>query len=125
MLSFMRMPHLRPLMDHALGHREGAVADVDGKQQLALGGHGHPDPRGRPLQVFDGFGRANFAGLDRAKQGKQFIGLDLCDAHVVQDISGEGVELLCRLHQPLQHRLRIDLEHPRCAPDAHALLSMR
>src|SRR5262249_20761889 len=49
------------------------------------------------------------------------IELHLADAYVVQGVSGEGVELLRCLHQPLQHRMRLDLEHPRRAPDAQPL----
>ena len=51
---------------------------------------------------------------------KQLIKLYLLDVHVVQDISGKGLELLCRFDQPLQHGIGVDFEHPRRAPDAHA-----
>jgi hypothetical protein len=33
-------------------------------------------------------------------------------------MSRKGVELIRCLHQPLQHRIGVDLEHPRGAPDA-------
>jgi hypothetical protein len=42
-------------------------------------------------------------------------------AHVVQDMSGKGLELIRCLHQPLQHRLGVDREHLRGAPDAQTL----
>src|SRR3989442_11778086 len=51
-----------------------------------------------------------------ALSGKQFIELDLPGAHVVPDVSRKGLELLRRVDQPLQHRIRIDPEHPRRAP---------
>jgi hypothetical protein len=35
-------------------------------------------------------------------------------------VSGEGVELRSSFDQPLQHRIGVDFEHPRCPPDAHA-----
>jgi len=38
--------HLRHVVDHALGHRECAIADVDGQQQFALRVHRSPDPLG-------------------------------------------------------------------------------
>jgi hypothetical protein len=38
----------------------------------------------------------------------------------MQDVLGEGPQLLCRLHEPLQDRVGVDLAHPRRAPDAHA-----
>ncbi len=112
---------LRHLMDHALGHRQGTIPDVDGQQQFTLRVHRHPHPLGRPLQALDGLSRADLAVLDRAEQGTQLIELDLLDAYVVQDVSRKGLELLRRVDQPLQHRMRLDLEHPRRAPDAQAL----
>src|SRR4051794_26794984 len=65
----------------------------------------------------DGLGRADRAVLDRAEQGKELIELDLPHAHIVQDMSREGLQLLCRFAQPLQHRIRVHLEHARRAPD--------
>src|SRR5262249_57959021 len=38
----------------------------------------------------------------------------------MQEVLGEGPQLLRRLHEPLQDRIRVDLEHPCGAPDAHA-----
>jgi hypothetical protein len=46
--------------------------------------------------------------------------LDLPDPHVVQDMSGEGLQLLRCFDQPLQHGLGVHLEHPRRAPDTQA-----
>src|SRR5215208_1081832 len=43
----------------------------------------------------------------------------------MQEVLGEGPQLLRRFNQPLQHRIRIDLEHPRRAPDAQALSQAR
>jgi hypothetical protein len=67
-----------------------------------------------------GVSRADLPVLDRAEQGEEFVELDLGDAHVVQDILGKGLEMLRGLHQPLQHRVRVDLEHPRHGTDAQA-----
>src|SRR5262245_2455221 len=39
----------------------------------------------------------------------------------MQEVLGEGPQLLRRLHQPLQHRIGVDLEDPRRAPDAQPL----
>jgi hypothetical protein len=46
--------------------------------------------------------------------------LHLSHPYVVQDVSGEGPQLLCRFNQPVQYRIRVQLEHPRRAPDAQA-----
>ena len=95
-------------------------ADVDRQQHLALGVHRDPHPLGRPLQALDGLGRADLPVLDRTEQGKELIELHLPDPHVVQDVSGKGPQLLRRFDQPLQHGIRVHLEHPRRAPDAQA-----
>jgi hypothetical protein len=104
-----------------LSHGERALAHVDRQQQLALRVHRDPDPLRRPLQALDGVGLADLTVLDRAEQRKQLIKLHLLDPHVVQAVLGEGAQLLCGLDEPLQHGIRIDLEHPSGAPDAQAL----
>src|SRR6266704_1096434 len=38
----------------------------------------------------------------------------------MQEMLREGAQLLRRLHQPLQDRIRVHLEHPRRAPDTQA-----
>ena len=43
----------------------------------------------------------------------------------MQDVLREGSQLLRRLDQPLQHRIGIDCEYSRRAPDAQALGSAR
>jgi hypothetical protein len=84
------------VVDHTLGHRQGAIVDVNHQQQLALGIHGRPHPGGRTIQALDGLSRADRPSLDRAEQGKEFVQLDLPHAHVVQDVTGKRPELLCR-----------------------------
>jgi hypothetical protein len=66
-------------------------------------------------------GQEHPAGPGPTEQGKQLIKLDLSAAHIVQDMSREGLKLLCRFDQPLQDRIRVHLAHPRCAPDAQPL----
>src|SRR5262249_36337327 len=56
---------------------------------------------------------------------KQLIELHLSDPYIVQEVLRERPQLLCRFNQPLQHRIRLDLEHPRRAPDAQALSQAR
>jgi hypothetical protein len=107
-------------MDHALGRGQGVIADLEREEQLALGVHRDSDPLGRPFQALDGFGRADFMVLDRAEQGKEFIELHLPDPHVVQDVSGEGLQLLRCFDQPLQHGIWVHLKHPRRALDTQA-----
>ncbi len=65
----------------------------------------------------------DLASLDGTEQGKEFIELDLRDVYIVQDILGKGLEMLRGLHQPLQHRVRVHLEHPRHGTDTQASLS--
>ena len=110
--------HLRHVVDHALGHRQGAIPDVDRQQQFTLGVHRDPDPTGRTLQALESLSLADLPVLDRAEQGEEFVQLHLSHPYVVQDVSGKGLELICCLYQPLQHRIGVDLEHPRRPPDA-------
>jgi hypothetical protein len=105
-------------MNHALRHGQGAIADGNRQCSLALGVHRDPDPRGHTLQALDGVGGADRAVLHGAEQGEDFVELHLPDAHVVPDVSRKRLELLGRFDQPLQHRIRVHLEHPRGAPDA-------
>src|SRR5262249_1963738 len=111
---------LRDVVDHGLGHRQGALTDIERQQQLALRVHRHPDPLGRPLQAFHGLGRADLAVLHRAEQGIEFIELHLGDAHVTQEILREGLEMVGHLQQPGQHGVGIDRKHPSHGADAQA-----
>jgi len=109
--------HLRHVVAKALGHRERPITDVDRQQQFAFGVYGDPDPLGRTLQALDGIGRADRTVLDRAEEGEECIELHLSHQHVVQDVLGEGLQLLGRFDQPLQHRMWGHLKHPCRAPD--------
>jgi hypothetical protein len=108
-------------MDHTLGHGQRAIPHVNRQQQFALGVHGDPHPLGRPLQTLDGLSRADLPLLNRAEQRKQLIELHLSDPYVMQEVLGEGAQLLRGLDEPLQHRIRVHLEHPRRAPDTQSL----
>jgi hypothetical protein len=105
-------------MDRALGQGQGAIADVERQQQLTLGVHRDPDPLGHTLQALDGFDLTDPTSLDCAEQSKQLIELDVRDTHIVQDVSRKGLELLRCLHQPRQHGIRVNLEHPRGGANA-------
>src|SRR5215470_985888 len=72
-------------------------------------------------QALDRLLLAHCALLERAEHGIEFIELHLREVQVVQKVLRQGPELLRRLQQPLQHRVRIDLEHSRGAADAQAL----
>src|SRR5262249_58726725 len=72
------------------------------------------------LQARDSVSLADRPVLDGAEQGKQLIELDLSDLYVMQDVLRESAQLLRRLHEPLQDRIRVHLEHPRRAPDPQA-----
>jgi hypothetical protein len=112
--SAVRGQDLRDVVDKALSHSQGAIADGGRQQQLALRVHRHPDPLGRTLQTLDGFGCAARTVLHGTEQGKQLIELDLPAPYVVEEVLGKGPKLVGCLHQPLQHGVGIDLEHPCC-----------
>src|SRR5262249_6424783 len=52
--------------------------------------------------------------------GIEFIELHLREVHVVQEELRKGPQLLRRLHEPVQHRVRSDLEDPCGAANAQA-----
>jgi hypothetical protein len=116
---------LGDVVDHALSHRQGTIADVDRQQQLALGVHRDPHPLGRMLQARDSLGLTDRTVLHGTEEGKHLIELDLPHTHIVQDVSGKRPELLCSFDQPLQDRIRVDLEHPYSASDAHTFGQVR
>src|SRR5215471_20352765 len=64
---------------------------------------------------------AQRAVRERTEHGIEFIELHLREVQVVQEVLRKGPQLLRRLHQPVQHRVWIDLEHPRGAANAQAL----
>ncbi len=101
-----------------MGHREGAIADVNGEKHFALGVHRHPDPLGRTLQPRDRLGLTDCAVLERTEQRKHLIELHLLDTHVMQEVLRKGPQLLRRFHQPLQHGVRVHFEHPSGTSDA-------
>jgi hypothetical protein len=102
---------LRDMMDHTLCHGERPITDVDREQQLALWVHRYPDPMGGMLQAVNGLGRADFARLHRTEHGKEFVQLDLRDAHVVQEIPRKGGGVVGDCKKPGERRVRVHLEH--------------
>jgi len=116
---------LRDVVDKMLGHRQGAIPNIERQQQFTLEDHGDPDPLGRAIQALKGRGFADLTLLDRAEQRKQLIELHLSDPYVVQEVLGEGAQLLRYLDEPLQHGIGINLEHPCCASDAQPFGSSR
>src|SRR5262249_24843792 len=88
---------------------------------FALGIDRRPHPMRGMGQALDRTLLAHCALLQRTEHGIEFIELHLREVQVVQEILRKGPELLCRLHQPVQHGVWIDLEHPRGAADAQAL----
>ena len=57
--------HSGHLMHDALGHRQGAAADIDDHQQLARGVHRRPHPVGRALQTLEGLVVIDLTGFER------------------------------------------------------------
>src|SRR5215831_13991419 len=67
---------------------------------------------GRAWQAFESLGLADLTVLNRTEQGIEFVHLHLRDAHVVQKMLREGLELIRRRYYPVQHRVRVHLEYP-------------
>jgi hypothetical protein len=116
--SAVRRPPRRSLVDHARGQGERAIPAVERQPPLALRVQRAPDPLGHALPPLAGLSLTDLAVLDGAEQGEEFVQLSLPAPHIVQAVSGKGLELLRRVDQPLQPRIGLDLDPPRRAPDA-------
>src|SRR5437773_699187 len=108
-------------MDHALRHRECAISNVDGQEQFGNRVEGDPHPVRRARQALERLGLADLTGLDRAEQGEEFVKLDLCDVHVVQEMAGKRRRMLGDGNEPGQDRVGINLEDAGHSTDAQAL----
>jgi hypothetical protein len=75
------------VVDKALGHRQGTIADVDRQQHLALGVQRDPHPLGCTLQARDGLGLIDLPVLHGTEESKQLIELDLVDVHIVEKMA--------------------------------------
>src|SRR6516164_8426994 len=117
----VRGQHLDHLMDHTLGHGHAAFPDVNRQQHFALGIERRPHPMRGAGEALDRSLLAHRALLECTEHGIEFIELHLREVQVVQEVLCKGAQLLRRLHQPVQHGVGIDLEHPRGAADAQAL----
>jgi hypothetical protein len=66
----------------------------------------------------EGLSLTDLTLLDRTEQRIEFVQLHLGDTDVVQEVLGEGFEMVGGLDQPVQHGVGIDLEHPSHGTDA-------
>ena len=73
-------------MDHALSHGQRALANVDGQQQFALGGHGDPHPIGRAVKTLARFACADLTVLHGTEQRIEFVQLHLGHADIVEEV---------------------------------------
>ena len=108
------------LQDHTLGHREGAVTDLDGQEQFGDRIDRRPRPGRGTREPRDSRRLADRAGLHGAAQGTECVELHLRDAHVVEEILREGCRMLRDLNQPRQNGIGIALEAPGAGADAQA-----
>jgi hypothetical protein len=73
----VRGQHLGHLMDHALGHRQGALASLHAQEQLALGIGRRPGSAGGPRELLDRLGCTDVAGSHGTEHRLERIKLDL------------------------------------------------
>ena len=88
------------------------------RSSLVTGSMATHTQRGERARRWRASGLADLPGLDGTQQGVEFVQLDLGDAHVVQKMLREGLEMVGGLDQPRQHRVGIDLEHAGHGTDA-------
>jgi hypothetical protein len=89
-----RGQHLDDLLDDALGHGQRPVPDGDGQSPLGDQLNRHPPPVRRARQALESLGLAELTVLDRPEQGLECLELHRRDAHVVQNLRREGLELV-------------------------------
>ena len=86
-------------MEHSLGHRQGALTDLDAQQQFALGIDRRPHPARRTRELLNGLGFTHCAISHRTEHRVEFIELDLLERQLAQ----EGVSELwipCQMATP-------------------------
>ncbi len=112
--------HLSDLRPRALGQGQCMSPHVDRQPPPGDRGERRPHPVGRARQARDRRSLAALTCCDRTEQGKEFIKLDLGDAHVVEEMPAEGCRMVGHLPQPGPYGMGGDLEHPRHGTDAQA-----
>src|SRR5712691_5988738 len=68
---------------------------------------------------------SEFTLFDVTQHSIQLIQLHLSDMHSPEEVARKGSQLLGGLDEPLQHRVRVHLEHASCCPDAEPLSQAR
>ena len=71
--------------------------------------------------MLDGLSLVDLAVFERTEHGIQLVEWHLTQVEIVQERVRKRPQLVGGLDQPLQHGMRVDLEHPRRASDAQAL----
>src|SRR5262245_18057929 len=107
-------------MPHMLGDLHGPWSHLHDQQQLAHRINYRPHPGTSRLKEPERLFFTDLALSDATQYGIQLIELELCDVHVTQERACKSLELLSRLHQPLQHGVGIDLEDPCGGTDAQS-----
>src|SRR2546428_6784546 len=79
----------------------------------------------RPRQTSDRLVLAEVTSLHGTEDGVKLVDLDLAYVDLTQEIACKGLELVHCFSQPLQHRIRVHLEHPRGGPNAQTLSQTR
>src|SRR5687767_8618028 len=79
----------------------------------------------RLRQTSDRLVLAEVTSLHGPEDGVELIHLELAHVDLTQEIVCKGLELIHGFSQPLQHRVGVDLEHPRRGPNAQALRQTR
>ena len=88
-----------------------ALAHGDRQQERGDGVDRGPHPLRGTRQPRDGVRLPYGTGFDRTEPGKECIELHLCDVDVLEDVLGEGCEMVGGFDEPREHGMRGDLEH--------------
>jgi hypothetical protein len=102
-------------MNEQLRTYQTAVANHKSQHQFADWVGPNPDPTlGPPFLL------ALFIYILPAKQSPQLVHLNLGEMQVVDEVMRNGFHMLCRLVQPLLHRVRVEVKDPSCGSDAQS-----
>ena len=82
-------------------------------------------PFGRAFETLDGLGLAEFAVCHGTPHRLQRVALSLVNVSIAETGARQGVELRGHFHQPLQHRMRVDLDCARLSLMSQHVWSLR
>jgi hypothetical protein len=102
-----RRQDLGDLMDQTVGYGQRALSHIHAQDTRANGGHRHPYPVRRARRALHSLGLGDVTVLDGPEPSAALVHLHLFDGDLTQVIAGERFDVLGRLDEPGQDRVRV------------------